>query len=378
VNSYIIIWNIFQPIILLKNFFNDVNNFRPIFITQRSFFMKRLIHFSTFAFLFLIIAPYIWGQEIFVENFEYPAGDTLTDHGWTQIRSGTPITMAPSGLTFMGYGSSGIGNAALLVSDGIQEIKNTFTEQTTDSFYISYLINVSEASTNDGIYLYLGPTNISIFNRQLTAYVHKDTSNNLGFGISKSSGVSYTGYNYSLNTTYLIVMKYKFNPGDNDDEISLWVNPFLSGLEPTPDKMSSSGSDATGFAEIVLSQITASNAPPDAIIDGIRITKTWEYALLPVEASSQQIMYKNYQLAQNYPNPFNPSTTIEFSLPEMSEVTLKIYNIDGEEVVTLISDKLSVGFYSSQWDASNLPSGVYLYRLNAGGFIETKRMILCK
>jgi photosystem II stability/assembly factor-like uncharacterized protein len=85
-----------------------------------------------------------------------------------------------------------------------------------------------------------------------------------------------------------------------------------------------------------------------------------------------------YKLNQNYPNPFNPSTTIEFDLPKTSEVSLEIFNILGEEVITLISDRLSYGSYSYDWDAGHLASGVYLYRLKAEGFVQTKKMILIR
>lgn len=85
-----------------------------------------------------------------------------------------------------------------------------------------------------------------------------------------------------------------------------------------------------------------------------------------------------FELKQNYPNPFNPSTTIEFDLPKTSEVTLKIYNILGEEVEKLVSDRLSAGSYSYEWDASNLASGVYLYRLEAGEFQDVEKMVLIK
>ena len=76
----------------------------------------------------------------------------------------------------------------------------------------------------------------------------------------------------------------------------------------------------------------------------------------------------SFELQQNYPNPFNPITTIEFDLPKSSDVTLKVYNILGEEVATLVSDKLYAGSYLYEWDASKLASGVYLYRLRAGEY----------
>jgi hypothetical protein len=85
-----------------------------------------------------------------------------------------------------------------------------------------------------------------------------------------------------------------------------------------------------------------------------------------------------FSLHQNYPNPFNPRTEIGFDLPKSSEVTLKIYNVIGEEVTTLVSERLTAGSYSYEWDASKLASGVYLYRLQAGNYVETRKMVLMK
>jgi hypothetical protein len=86
----------------------------------------------------------------------------------------------------------------------------------------------------------------------------------------------------------------------------------------------------------------------------------------------------NYSLDQNYPNPFNPSTTINFTIPNSNFVTLKVYNILGSEVATLVNDNLSAGLYRFNFDAQNLASGVYLYELNAGNFREVKKMNLLK
>jgi hypothetical protein len=86
----------------------------------------------------------------------------------------------------------------------------------------------------------------------------------------------------------------------------------------------------------------------------------------------------NFGLEQNYPNPFNPTTTISFSLPSKSYVSLKVIDILGREVVTLVSEEMSGGTYSSQWNTVNMPSGVYFYRLRAGEFVKTEKMILMR
>ena len=85
-----------------------------------------------------------------------------------------------------------------------------------------------------------------------------------------------------------------------------------------------------------------------------------------------------YALAQNYPNPFNPSTKINFSIQKAGMVTLKIYNILGQEVATLVNTELKAGTYSSVFDASRLSSGVYFYSIHAGDFVQAKKMMLLK
>jgi hypothetical protein len=96
-----------------------------------------------------------------------------------------------------------------------------------------------------------------------------------------------------------------------------------------------------------------------------------------VESISNEIPTE-YSLEQNYPNPFNPSTTISFSIPEVSFVTLKVFNSLGEEIETLVTKQLSAGSYKYDWNAINLPSGVYFYKLQTEKFVETKKMILLK
>lgn len=85
-----------------------------------------------------------------------------------------------------------------------------------------------------------------------------------------------------------------------------------------------------------------------------------------------------YSLSQNYPNPFNPVTNINFSIPQKSKVELNIYNTLGQKVTTLINEEKEVGSYKLTFDAANLPSGVYFYRITADSFNETKKLILLK
>jgi len=85
-----------------------------------------------------------------------------------------------------------------------------------------------------------------------------------------------------------------------------------------------------------------------------------------------------FLLSQNYPNPFNPSTTIKYSVPSAQFVTLKVYNLLGQEVATLLNEEQNAGNYIAKFDASSLSSGIYFYTLKAGNFTDTKKMILMK
>ena len=89
-------------------------------------------------------------------------------------------------------------------------------------------------------------------------------------------------------------------------------------------------------------------------------------------------MPDDFQLAQNYPNPFNPSTTIRYGLPGRSHVTLTVFNTLGQKVATLVEGELEAGYHEVQFDASALSSGMYLYRLSAGTFVQTKRSLLLR
>ena len=85
-----------------------------------------------------------------------------------------------------------------------------------------------------------------------------------------------------------------------------------------------------------------------------------------------------FSLEQNYPNPFNPSTKIKYSVPEDGNVKLSVYNLVGEEVSVLVDERVNTGFYEVSFNAANLPSGTYFYRLQTGNSIQTKKMVLMK
>jgi hypothetical protein len=109
----------------------------------------------------------------------------------------------------------------------------------------------------------------------------------------------------------------------------------------------------------------------------LHILRSGDVSLATDVRTDRSSMQRTIMLEQNYPNPFNPSTNITFDLPKTAFVTLKVYDLLGREVSSLVSKQLNAGHYSATWMAK-VPSGVYLYRLQGGEFMETRKMILIR
>ncbi|MEW5797565.1 MAG: T9SS type A sorting domain-containing protein [Bacteroidota bacterium] len=97
-----------------------------------------------------------------------------------------------------------------------------------------------------------------------------------------------------------------------------------------------------------------------------------------MRAEQDDVVFPRSMLLQNYPNPFNPTTVIKYQLPVTSTVTLKIFDLLGREVATLVNEQKRPGSYEVTWDAKHISSGVYFYRLQAGDFVQTRRLVLQK
>ena len=103
--------------------------------------------------------------------------------------------------------------------------------------------------------------------------------------------------------------------------------------------------------------------------DGIMMTKSFIFSYTGP---------KEFKLEQNFPNPFNPTTKIQYQLPQDARVTLKVYDILGSEVATLVNEEQEAGYKEVQFNGNNIASGMYVYRLQAGDFISTKKMLMVK
>lgn len=191
--------------------------------------------------------------------------------------------------------------------------------------------------------------------------------------------------------------QYKFSPQGGDMlyvEIAFGHFSISGGAEGH----ATIASGTSSFQEIEIVMIYDANNPPNWQPDHGNISIT----ILPPENQTPHIStwfiidhftFDNYPvgvkeiegstsnkfiLEQNYPNPFNPSTNIKFSLPDASFTTLRIYNVQGEQIAELVNKELSAGKYSVTWDASNMPTGTYIYMLRANENLQIGKMILMK
>ncbi|MEO7540088.1 MAG: lamin tail domain-containing protein [Pyrinomonadaceae bacterium] len=222
---------------------------------------------------------------LLVENFDYPAGSLLTANGWTaHSGAGTnPLAVSAPGLAYPGYPQSDIGNAVRTATSG-EDANKSFGAQTTGTVYAGVIVNVSDAVVDPldvgGYFFHLGPDPIGTSFRG-RIYVKKNASNAIAFGITKAStsvaaDIAYTGFNYALNTNYLLVMKYTIVDGAANDTVSLIINPALPGTEPAatvtaPD----SGASDINPGTVAIRQGSTATAPTVAV-DAIRVGQSWE------------------------------------------------------------------------------------------------------
>jgi hypothetical protein len=108
--------------------------------------------------------------------------------------------------------------------------------------------------------------------------------------------------------------------------------------------------------------------------DSSRITVTYT----PVSVAEQEALRREFALLQNYPNPFNPSTTIRYGVPHTSFVTLTVYNTLGQQIAQLVNEQQQAGYHDVVFRGYGLASGVYFYKLEAGGYVDVKKFVLVK
>lgn len=249
--------------------------------------MKKLI----LIFSFLLISTSAFSQLRMYDNFDFPFGDTNTiySNGWTLFSSTVnPIKIGTPGLTYAGYAYSGIGNAVKLDTTGMDAYKNfpmLIDSVNSSAAYMSFLISVQTAKPF-GAYV-AGMVDSTLTGGVPTGFrgrlYVKDSLGNVRFGVAKSAAGDtsvnvWSPNNYAYNTTYLIVIKFDFIPGPNNDAVSLFVFssgvPAVEPVTPTLGPLLFSSIDGNTIKRALLRQ-GENTRGPRVTIDGIRISNDW-------------------------------------------------------------------------------------------------------
>jgi hypothetical protein len=176
-------------------------------------------------------------------------------------------------------------------------------------------------------------------------------------------------YEHWLNGQWVNVSRYTYTYDAQGNLISCWYHTW-DGTSWIPTDIPGRGR-GRGWYSIY------DSAGNNYRYQGCNFTLLYKVIVTGVTNEDGNIV-ATYSLSQNYPNPFNPTTKIQFSIPQSSRVVIKVFDILGNEIETLVNEEKSIGTYKIYWNAANLPSGVYFYRLQAGDFVQTKKMILIK
>ena len=223
---------------------------------------------------------------IFQEDFSYAAPSGLVGQGgWALTGSNVtnPITVNSPGLTYAGYPSSGIGFMAGTTATSGEDDNHAFTGQTTGAVYAAFMVNVVSSQTPGDYFFHFfdGLVTANVFRGRV--FVKKDAaSTNYALGVQFGSTVStvYTGFSYAPGTTHLVVLKYTFNAGANNDQVSLFVDPATTCTEGTAtvSAVDAGQPDAVNLDALGIRQGSAT-AAPTLQLDGIRVAANWADAV---------------------------------------------------------------------------------------------------
>ncbi len=215
-----------------------------------------------------------------------------------------------------------------------------------DSFLITYEYNSADKIVSQ---VFSTASHPGWYGFSRTLYTYDERGNLLEKLREEKSGGVWVGddkdvYEYDINNNCTKINFYQWNANSWEER----VNTFFFYYNDDQD--------------------SKSFYSPDLQVEYITIT----------DVNDESVLKPKYELSQNYPNPFNPETIIKFSIPKQGNVTLKIYDVLGREVITLVNEELTQGEHVKQFKADNLSSGIYYYQIKTGSFTNTKKMILLK
>ncbi len=193
-----------------------------------------------------------------------------------------------------------------------------------------------------------------------------------------------TGISFPQTTHDITVSNFTFSPSSltiQTGDVVRWTNVFGEHNILADDGSFTSGIPAPApweFTHVFTSEGTNPYyCEPHGGPGGTGMSGTI-IVIDPVSVPEDELIADEFELMQNYPNPFNPSTKIKFSIPNQSFVNVKVYDIIGNEIAVLVNEEKPEGIYEVEFNADNLSSGMYIYQLSAGSFIQTKKMLLLR
>ncbi|MCH8305801.1 MAG: T9SS type A sorting domain-containing protein [Candidatus Marinimicrobia bacterium] len=298
-----------------------------------------------------------------------------------------------------------IGNIWLATDKGIARFDgiNWSVYDTSNSDLPSDFINSIDIDQNEAIWVCSGNDVVkydgvewTVFNNQNSElpngrcdFLYIDQQNNVWISINSSGLAKYDGFTWEVFDTLnspIPSNNIHYITSDIDDK--LWI-----GTEPDWDGSKYIGGGLASYDGISWSLLNSSvsELPNDNVFfitfdeyDNIWIGTEYglsvynENGIVSAKEEKNYIILKTENLKQNYPNPFNPVTNISYSIPRDSKVSLIIYNLRGQKVAQLVNSNERAGNYKVTWNASDVSSGIYFYRLQAGDYIKTRKMVYLK
>jgi len=299
--------------------------------------------------------------------------------------------------------------SAVLASNGTDVTLTTSAHQNNNSYTIT-VNNVKDLSgnlispnANSFTYTYkyyrltLSASNSTLTNGAATTQKQGSISNSVAYTTNSSSEIKFNS-DIPENAEWYAWGRFFYEGNDSTAYFNLQVDngsemPFGNYLKNNW-LWDGDGSDASNkFAKLNLNILDAGNhtftiygvdaANTNAFLDILLLTNDADYIpsdsdFSVTNAENNFLRPEKFELLQNFPNPFNPTTLIKYAIAATSEVVIKVYDILGKEIATLVNEVKSPGVYQTQFNGNNLPSGIYIYTISAGKFSEAKKMVLIK
>ncbi|MBK9272326.1 MAG: T9SS type A sorting domain-containing protein [Saprospiraceae bacterium] len=332
-------------------------------------------------------AETIMAQNLLIEDFLYDPVDSLENQGsWFRSGSNTEynIKVVSVGLNYSDYVGSGKGNSCLIENSGNGDVllHNLKSKVESGDLYMSFMFRTDSlaATMTEGYPICFdqgGPAT----NNNTRLFIKRESDAIFQLGVSKyGESTSYINANFEIGKTYLIVLKYSYLAGTDNDVSSLYVfETGIPALEPAqPDASNNHGEDMPDQGQISLSNNYAQSGLEGCkiFIDGIRVGTSWETSVLSMISSLESNHDKDQLAFQFYPNPITVHTTIRIHTPYSGEAQLIVFDTNGRPMENLNLSFPTSGTYDIPWNKGLYSPGEYFCKLKFGAKELTHKLLI--